>query len=493
MVNLAEKNDEDLQKRLKEAQEILKANNPKALLRAYEAIYKDFPNDIRVLTSLGSILLNEQEFDRSIEILEKSLKLKSDQVLALTNLASAYVKKDRLDEALNKINTAIEINSKFADAYLVKATVLSRMQNLDESLEFINKGINLKPSNAGALNTKGVILQNMNRLDEALSSYDQAIRLSRDTSAAYFNKSYLKLLLGDYEIGWRLFEWRWKGLLKKAFRNFPRPLWLGNFDIKGKKILISQEQGLGDFIQYSRYIPLLKDLGAEIIVECNQPVMVLAANLGCEVVVIEKKKSLPNFDAYCPLMSLPLAFKTTLNNIPRSIPYIKVPDDKQLEIKNKLGLKTKFRVGLIWAGSKNKEIDLGFWRERSLSFEKLATLIDLPIEFHILQKEINQEDQDELKKYPSLIMHHLNDFMDTAAIMNEIDMVISVDTAGAHLAGALGKELWILIPSVCDYRWLLDRSDSPWYPTAKLYRQEKPGDWSLTIKKIKEDLRVRVI
>jgi ADP-heptose:LPS heptosyltransferase len=299
--------------------------------------------------------------------------------------------------------------------------------------------------------------------------------------------------LGDYQIGWQLFEWRWKGLLKKAFRNFPKPLWLGNFDIKGKKILISQEQGLGDFIQYSRYIPLLKNLGADVIVECNAPVMVLASNLGCEITIIEKKKALPDFDIYCPLMSLPLAFRTDLNNIPSNFPYIKIPDEKQKSIKNKLGPKKKLRVGLIWAGSKNKEIDLGFWRERSLNFKNLISFLDLSIEFHVLQKEIDQEDQGELKKHPSVIIHKLDDFLDTAAIMNEIDIIISVDTAGAHLAGALAKELWILIPSVCDYRWLMERKDSPWYPTAKLYRQEKPGDWSSVINNIKEDLRIRVI
>ena len=493
MVEFVEKNDDELQKRLKAIQENLKGADIKELRKAYEDIYKDFPNDTRVLTTLGSILLNEHVFDKSIELLKKSLELKPDQVTALTNLAAALAKKDKLDEALDKINLAINMNPKFADAHLTKGSILSRMQKLDESLESINKGIDLKPNNAGAFNTKGVVLQNMNRLDEALFSYDKAIELSRDTSAAYFNKSYLMLLLGDYYNGWRLFEWRWKGLLKKAFRNFPRPLWLGNFDIKGKKILISQEQGFGDFIQYSRYIALVKDLGADVIVECNAPVMVIASNLGCEVAVIEKKKPLPDFDAYCPLMSLPLAFKTDLSNIPSKVPYIKIPDEKQEKFKKKLGPKKSLRVGLIWAGSKNKEIDLGFWRERSLHFEQLSSLLELPIEFHVLQKEVSQEDENEIKKYSSVIIHKLDDFLDTGAIMNEVDIIISVDTAGAHLAGALGKEVWILIPLVCDYRWLMDRKDSPWYPSAKLFRQEQAGNWVNVIKNIKDELNSRIV
>jgi len=230
----------------------------------------------------------------------------------------------------------------------------------------------------------------------------------------------------------------------------------------------------------------VEQLGASVILELPSALIRIGSTLGGQYRLIEMGKPLPESDYHCPIMSLPLAFKTTVETIPNELPYLHVDFLKKHEWQKKLSDKTRTRVGLVWSGSSAHKND----HNRSMPFEIFSTLLNLPIEFHCLQKEIRAPDEILISCNDKITTHSefMSDFSDTAALINEMDLVISVDTSVAHLAGALGKDVWILLPYVPDYRWMLDRHDSPWYPTAKLFRQSSQGDWDGVIRKIRDEL-----
>jgi hypothetical protein len=358
---------------------------------------------------------------------------------------------NRFEEALASYDNAIAINSNYPQAYL-------------------NRGLTLK---------------SLNRLNEALISYNNAIVINPDYAEAYWNKSLVNLLMGNYVDGWELYEWRWKKDTSNLPRAFEQPLWLGKQCINSKIILIYPEQGLGDFIQCVRYIPLIEKMGATVILEVPLVLMSIIKPLG-NFTFVEKGQALPEFDFHCPIFSLPLAFKTTIESIPNQLPYLFASSAKGQYWKDKIGVKKSLRVGLVWSGSIHHTND----HNRSIPIEKLASLLDLPIDFYCLQKDIRNDDltiltNTKIKNYSYLF----DDFSDTAALIDQMDVVISVDTSVAHLAGALGKIVWILLPYMPDYRWMLNRSDTPWYPTAKLFRQKESGNWEKVINEVFSNLK----
>ena len=472
------------------AEHLFKIHKYDESIEVYEHINLILPDDPTAFAGLGAAMLGKENLDQAILFLEKSIAIKPEQPAALSNLSFALEKKDRLQEALEKANQALLYKPDFADAYNNKGNILLKLERLEETLECYNKALLYGPSKIHIHNPRGVVLQNLNRLEEAIASYDKSIELRPDVASAYFNKGYIKLLMGDFEMGWRLSEWRWKGFAKKLFRGYKKPLWLGDPSIKDKTILIHYEQGLGDIIQFCRYIPMVQALGAKVIVDAPKMLVNILRSLKCDIQVFASGEKLPDFDFYCPIMSLPLAFKTSLKNVPANVPYLFVDGKYQKEVSERLGNKKNPRVGIVWAGSANSKIDSGFWRRRSMPLKLLDKFFSLPLEFHAVQKEINQTDLDELKRIGKIISHQeeLTDFTETAAILNEMDLVISIDTSVAHLAGALGKPVWILIPFAPDYRWMLNMDTNPWYPTAKLFRQKNPGDWDSVIDAIYSEL-----
>jgi hypothetical protein len=263
-------------------------------------------------------------------------------------------------------------------------------------------------------------------------------------------------------------------------------LWLGHQTIVGKTLLIYAEQGLGDVIQFCRYATTVEALGAKVIVEVPAPLVPLISTLKGNFTIVEQGKPLPAFDLQCPVMSLPLAFKTSVATIPAEVPYLYADSGKQKVWQERLGNKTRIRVGLVWSGTKDHKND----HNRSIPLKLMKPLMRLPIEFHVLQKDIRSEDAVVLSQLKKMYSHQaeLHDFSDTAALVQEMDLVISVDTSVAHLAGALAKSVWILLPFMPDYRWMLDRADSPWYPTATLVRQPAIGDWTSVILEITKRL-----
>jgi tetratricopeptide (TPR) repeat protein len=436
----------------------------------------------------GNSLNGLKCFNEALAAYESAILLKPDFVFAYNNRVNILSGLNRFEEALISCDSAIELNLDFAEAYSNRGYILKKLNRFEEALISCNCAIKLKPDFADAYCNRSIILIELKKFEEALIDCDNAIVLNPKSAIAYFNKALTQLLLGNYEEGWKLYESRWEGNLKASARVFNQPLWLGDALLSGKTILIYEEQGVGDVIQMCRYLHLLNALGANIILEVRSQLIPLLLTLKGNIKVIEKGDDLPLFDFYCPIMSLPLALKTTVETIPKGVPYLFVDSDKQKIWQGRLGEKTKKRIGFVCSGSATHNDD----SKRSILLKFMRPLLNLPFEFHLLQKEISAEDVSVLTEFPQVNIHHenLHDFADTAALVNEMDLVISVDTSVAHLAGALGKSVWILIPWVPDFRWLLDRTDSPWYPTVTLFRQPELGNWKRVIEDVCQRLKI---
>ncbi len=424
----------------------------------------------------GNILRKLGRFDDALIEYGLSITQRPDHVESYTN--QGYVLQDlqRLDDALASYDRAIALQPDRPEAHNNRGTVLRKLKRLDEALAAHDRAIALHPGYAEAHNNRGTVLQELKRLDEALLAHDRAISLDPGYMEAYWNKALLKLLMGDYPEGWELYEKRAKP------RRFTQPLWNGTESLRGKTILVHTEQGFGDVIQFSRYAPMLEKLGGLVLFEAPQALVSVLSTLAGNITFIEAGKPLPDFDFYLPMMSLPSVFQTTLETIPAEVPYLFPPPGQKDLWTEKLGKRTVPRIGLVWSGKQEHSND----HNRSIGLENLAPLLKLPFEFHSLQKEYREKDKALLAGLPTLKDHHrdLRDFSDTAGLIHEMDMVLSVDTSVAHLAGAMGKPLWVLLPYLPDYRWLLERSDSPWYPTATLFRQSKDGDWQSVISEV---------
>jgi hypothetical protein len=300
---------------------------------------------------------------------------------------------------------------------------------------------------------------------------------------------YLNLLMGDFEPGWREREWRWKcAAFGLKNRNFPQPLWHGDAPLDGKTILIYSDEGFGDAIQFSRYIPLAAARGGHVILEVEAALTRLMSGLsGLGDCLVKPASKLPEFDLHCPLSTLPLAFRTTLETIPSGVPYLAAPAAAVAEWEARLGPRTRPRVGLVWSGNPKHRRDL----QRSLPLRALSSILELDASFVSLQKDVRADDEIVLRERNDVLKidELLQDFADTAALIPCLDLVITVDTSVAHLAGALGRPVWLLLPFTPDWRWLLDREDSPWYPTARLFRQSQPREWTGVIERVRVALQ----
>ncbi len=270
-------------------------------------------------------------------------------------------------------------------------------------------------------------------------------------------------------------------------RKFPRPRWYGNTDISGKTILLHAEQGHGDVIQFLRYIPLVAARGARIVVEIHRPLRPFVAAMSEVAELRELGEPLPDFDVHCPLMSLPLAFQTTLETIPADIPYLQVPSDRMARWRRRLGLRRRLRVGIAWSGNPDFADDT----KRSIPPADFAHILDRPdCDLHVIQNDVQKRDKALLDGLTHLSDHStlVGDFADTAAVISLLDLVISVDTLVAHLAGALGWPTWLLLAEPAEWRWMADREDSPWYPTMWLFRQQTEGDWGPVLERVDREL-----
>ena len=452
------------------------------------ALKPDFPE---AHNNRGNALMSLQRPGEAMAAYEQALALKPDYAEAHYNRGNALRDLGRVGEAVASFDEALGLRPDYPEAHSNRGNTLQALRRYDEALAAYDRALELKPDYPEAHNNRGNALQDLRRYGEALAAYDRALGLKPDYAEAHWNKALLLLLMGKYEAGWRLFEWRWRTENSRPLdRGFRQPLWLGDADLRGKRILVHAEQGFGDTLQMLRYVPLLMAQQAEVLLEVPGPLLGLAGEVPGPGRVLAKGNPLPDFDCHCPFMSLPLAFGTRLDTIPAAVPYLKTPAASLAKWGALLGAKARPRIGLTWSGSTWHRND----RSRSIPLARFFPLLDTNADFFSLQKEYRDSDRELLAAEPRIrdFSASLLDFSDTAGLMEQLDLVITVDTSIAHLAGAVGKEVWILISYTPDYRWLTEREDSPWYPTARLFRQPAPNDWDRVLARIGLDIESRV-
>jgi hypothetical protein len=466
---------------------LLELKQCNAAIASYDQAISLKPDCVEAYFNRGNALLILKQFSAAVASYDQAIASKPDFADAFFNRGNAFQELKKFDAAIASYDMAIAIRPDYVDAFSNRGNALQELKEFDAAITSYNMAIAIRPDYVDAFSNKGNAQQNLKQFDAAIACYDQAIGIDPDYADAHWNKSLAMLLQGDYDNGWQLYEWRCKTIdFAPTRRNFTQPLWRGNDSIEGKSILLYSEQGLGDTLQFCRYIRLVSALGARVILEVEPALIGLLKQIGGIAGFVAKGDLLPEFDFHCPLLSLPLAFKTTIETIPSSRKYLSASADKVNEWMSRSGRKTKPRIGLVWSGSARHSND----RNRSLSLSSLKACLPGGYQYVSLQKEVREIDQAALRSGPA-ISHcgdKLKDFDETAALCELMDLVISVDTSVAHLSAALGKPTWILLPFLPDWRWLLDRNDSPWYDSVRLYRQESPGDWQSVLKRVHADL-----
>jgi tetratricopeptide (TPR) repeat protein len=448
---------------------------PEEARSSFAAVLAVNPADVAALCGLCKVLCELDRLPQALAAGDRAVRLAPNLAEAYNNRGMAKQRLNLAEEALADFDRALSLEPDLVGAYGNRAGALFDLKRYDEALAAARRATEMDPNSAQAHNTLGSILRELLRLGEARPSYERALALEPDHALANWNLALLDLLTGNFARGWQGFEWRWKGPdLRRAVRSFAQPVWAGE-PIAGKTILLYAEQGFGDTVQFCRYVPLVAAMGAKVVLQVPKPLVSLLSTLAGDPVLIAEGEAPPAFDIHLPLMSLPKVFATDLANIPADVPYLFADPIKCEAWVRRLGPKTGPRVGLVWSGQAGRAPD----RLRSVVLERLAPILDLPFEFHCLQKEIRPADAPACVRFAALKTHtdELADFADTAALIAQMDLVISVDTAVAHVAGALGRPLWLMLSFASEWRWLLARTDTPWYPTATLMRQPALGDW----------------
>ena len=443
--------------------------------------FEAFLNRGIALSALGG-------YEEALVTLDRATALRPRNAIAHNSRGMSLLRLGRYEEAITGFDRAIELMPNYFEAFNNRGFALPYVGRYEDALDSLDHAIDAPEQESfDARNNRGNVLRDLKRHQEALASYRQAIDLRPDDATAHYNESMCLLQMGEFDQGWEKLEWRWQtAQFKEAKRDFQQPLWLGKQDLRNKTILLHAEQGLGDTIQFCRYAKLLAAQGATVLLEVQPELKSVLADLAGVSRVLKKGERLPEFDYHCPLLSLPLAFNTELDSIPADTYYLRSDPDRVNIWQARLGEKTSPRIGLVWSGNKV----FGNDHNRSIPLSNFAKLLSASAQFVSLQKEVRETDRMilDVRKDIAHFGDDLHDFSDTAALLDLMDMVISVDTSVAHLAGALGKPVWLLLPFNPDWRWLLDRSDSPWYPSAKLFRQSRSGDWDEVFERVAEEM-----
>jgi tetratricopeptide (TPR) repeat protein len=432
-------------------------------------------------SNLGNVLMGERQIDEAITHYQKAIRFNPDLLDAHMNLGNALKEKGLLNDAVTVYRKVLQIDPERSDAYYNLGIVLKENGQPDEAITHYQRALHLNPGHAEAYNNLGLAFRDKGQLKEAMHLFREALRREPDNAVFHWNLSLALLQAGNFEQGWKEYEWRLK-VKEFSHRISAEPLWDGS-EMAGQTILLQAEQGFGDTIQFIRYASLVAQRSAKVIVSCQNELASLLRTVDGVNHVAGYHEQLPDFDRYCPLLSLPLIFHTTHEGIPAQVPYIRVDSPSVKKWKTKIGVQdSEITIGLVWAGRE----------QRSCSLEIFSPLSHVDsVTFYSLQKGEAAEQAKNPPDGMKLIDYteDIHDFSDTAALMENLDLVIAVDTAVAHLAGALGKPVWTLLPFVPDWRWLLNRDDSPWYPTMRLFRQPSPGDWQSVIEEVTGELR----
>lgn len=418
---------------------------------------------------------------------EAILRSDARHFYALHLAGAIAARRGEWEECIRLASRALEVQPRHAEVLANRGTALRMLGRFDEALADYERALAASPRSPEVFNNRGVALAALNRHAEALESYSRALELKPDYPRARYNRALSRLVVGDLERGWADHEARWQGSdVSIPEPTFASPRWTGREDLQGKTVLLHAEQGLGDGIQFSRYARLVRERGARVLLEAYPPLERLLAQLPYVDQVVAPGSALPPFDYHAPLVSLPRAFGTRLDTIPPQAPALEAPREHLEKWRARLGEAAGLRVGLAWSGSTT----LGNDRNRSIALARFDRIREAPATFFALQKDIRDADRAALEGTRPVLHFEdeLADFRDTAALVALMDGVITVDTSIAHLAGAMGKPVWILLPFSPDWRWLLDRDNSPWYPSARLFRQQRPSDWDPVLARVATEL-----
>lgn len=446
------------------------------------------PGHIDALGGRGDLLLARRRAEEALQCFDRILTLAPEHGGARANRGAALAQLERYEEALAEFDAVLAIAPQNAMALYNRANALASLGRYADSLAVFDRLLALVPQHVVAWNNRGNTLSALKRHIDAVTSFARAIALQPEYADAHFNQALALLATGDYRRGFAAYEWRWKRTgMPQARRNYGRPLWLGEYPLARKTVLVHAEQGLGDTIQFARYIPQLARADATIVLEAPPELKSLLSRLAGVTRVVARGEALPACDVHCPLGSLPLACKTELASVPAEIPYLAADENRIAQWRPRLEAHKRPRVALVWAGNVSHAND----RNRSLALSKLKPLLEnSAVQFVSLQRELRDSDATELKNAPN-VLHlgaTLTDLDDTAAIVALCDLVISVDTSVAHLAAAMGRPTWVLLPFSPDWRWTLAGEQSPWYPAARLFRQPQLGDWESVIARLRTEL-----
>jgi len=473
----------DLDGMLRDAAALHRAGRLAEAEPLYLAILHEVPAHFDALHLIGVVRQQQGRDAEAIAFIDRALALRPDNAAALSNRALSLRALGRAHEALACCDRALAVKPDFADAHNNRGLALAALKRPAEALKSYEAALSHAPAHIDALNNCGIALFEVNRLDEALVCFDRVLALRPGHVHGSWNRAQVLLLMGDFARGWPEHEGRLASN-PGLNRGFTQPLWLGDAPLAGRTILLRAEQGLGDTIQFCRYAPMVAARGARVVLEVQRPLVDLMRTLDGAIEVVARGDALPAFDLHCPLLSLPLVFKTELTSIPARTQYLRAPAGA-IDWKSRLGTKRP-RIGLVWSGNPGHKRDA----TRSIPFYALMPLLDIDASFVSLQKDVRASDAAVLKQTGQVIdvADNLTSFAETASLIATLDLVISVDTSAAHLTGALGKPLWLLLPQVPDWRWLMGRDDSPWYPTARLFRQDTTRAWGGVVARVRAAL-----
>jgi tetratricopeptide (TPR) repeat protein len=476
-----------------------------AAVAGYDKGLEQGDDQAKTFAKRGNALYALQRYFEALASYDRALALKPDwaQVYGMRGFALFCLSRYRA--ALASFETAVALRPDLIENHVYRARMLHKLNRYEEALMSFDQALALRPDQALVHNLRGDTLACLTRYDEAESAHATAIKFDPKFIQPRWNAAVTRLLRGDFRRGWREYECRWKNP-GVQLRDFSAPLWLGEESVSGKTILLHAEQGFGDTVQFVRYAPLLVESGAKVVLEVQAELHSLLSRMADMSAVLAQPKErtvdsridgapvllaserdLPLFDCHCPLLSLPLAFKTELSTVPARIPYLYADPERVKRWKGRLLRERSPLVGLAWSGSPFHWED----RNRSIALNRLAPLLSEPVGFVSLQTTVAAEDAKLLPGFANLTHFgdELADFDDTAAVIECLDLIVTVDTAVAHLAAAMGKPVWILLAHAPEWRWLLEREDSPWYPTVRLFRQPRLDDWEGVIARVGSTLR----
>jgi tetratricopeptide (TPR) repeat protein len=432
-------------------------------------------------SNLGNALRDKGQLDEAIAAYRQAIALKGEFAEAHNKLGGALREKGEVEEAIAAYRQAIALNRNFPEAHSNLGNALREKGQLEDAVVAIRQAIALRPDFAEGHSNLAVALIDVGQLEEAIAACRRAIELKSDFAPTHWNYALLLLMMGEFEEGWKEFEWRLRVPQMRLARDFPQPRWTGQ-EARGKTILLFAEGGFGDALHFIRYAPLVAERGATVLLECQAELVPLLNRVRGISAVFARGECLPAFDWQTPLPSLPLAFGTTMKTIPADVPYLSAPPDRIEQWAKRLAGDSSLKVGLAWAGSAEHDA-------RSCPLAALAPLAAIPdVTFYGLQKgpQANQTVPAGMRLIQ--MGDELHDFADTAGLVSNLDLVISVDTSVVHLAGGMGRPVWTLLSERTELRWLRDRTDSPWYPTMRLFRQSARGDWDSVITRVAEAL-----